>query len=94
MKATRQEVYSLIDEERDYQDQKWNPQFTWTGGQHSVSEWILYIEDYVQEARNILARNPDPQATYKALDILRKIAAMSVAAMEQNGIVKRTSKPV
>ena len=80
----RSEVYKLIDGERDYQDAKWNAATTTSKGLHGPTEWLVYIEDYVNEAKHIVSREYDPIATEKAMSIMRKIGAMAVAAMEQN----------
>lgn len=86
MKTSRVEVYVAIDGERRYQDERWKDDFV-SGGvhQHSVTEWLVYIQDYTLEAMKIVSRESDPQASEKALHIIRKIAAMGVAAMEQLG---------
>lgn len=85
----RQTVYELIDGERDYQDQRWNPETTTSQGQHSWEEWFMYIEDYLQEAKHALARNAKQDAHKTAANIMRKVAAMAVAAMEQLGAPPR-----
>lgn len=83
----RQEVYKLIDGERDYQDSRW--QSCESKGIHSYSEWILYMNDYLQEATHVCARVADPECREKVGNIMRKLAAMSVAAIEQNGAPPR-----
>jgi hypothetical protein len=52
----RSKVYEIIDEERDYQDRRWNVGTTESGGLHCPEEWFVYIEDYVREATHILSR--------------------------------------
>ena len=89
MKATREQVYLAIDTERDYQDQKWTPETTTSNGQHSFEEWFMYIEDYVNEAKHILSRKAKQEADQEAAHIMRKVAAIAVAAMEQNGALPR-----
>jgi hypothetical protein len=84
--TTRSEVYAAIDGERTYQDSKWIPT---EEHRHSITEWLVYIEDYVNEAKHVLSRKPDPEALPFALHTLRKIGAMAVAAMEQNGAATR-----
>jgi hypothetical protein len=88
-KATRDEVYFAVDSERDYQEALWNSATTSSEGKHSVEEWLMYISDYVQEAQHILSRRSRQEADPKALDNMRKIAAMAVACMEQNGCSPR-----
>jgi len=90
--ATRQEVYAAIDSERDYQASRWNPSTTVTGGVHDhVSTWILYMEDYLAEAKHILSRTAEQDAVPQALHIIRKVTALGVACMEQLGAPKRES---
>lgn len=89
MSSTRQEVYWAINDERDYQDRKWNENTTTSAGKHSVSEWLVYMQDYLTEAIHQVSRGADPKASEDALHTVRKITAMGVACMEQNGAVRR-----
>jgi hypothetical protein len=82
-----EDVFKAISNEREYQDRLCGEADS--NGKHSVSEWILYIEDYLEEARNIVSRYASPQSSKDALHIIRKIASMSVCCMEQNGIPER-----
>lgn len=93
MQATRQEVYAVIDGERDYQDSKWNPaDIDGSGGEHTPLEWLTYIEDYVAEAKRSFSRRPEKEAREFALHTLRKIGGMAVAALEQNGVRTRAAE--
>jgi hypothetical protein len=85
MRMTREEVYKLIDGERAYQDSLWNPETTPSGGRHSPAEWLVHIQDYAQEAMHIGTRESDETAYDKQLAIIRKIAGMAVACMEDHG---------
>jgi len=85
----RLSVYELINGERDYQDKRWTSETTTSDGVHSVEEWFVYIEDYVNEAKHILSRKPKQIADQEGMDIMRKVAAMAVCAMEQNGAPAR-----
>ena len=87
--ATREEVYHILDGERDYQDRVWNESTTSTGGKHTVTEWLLFMQDYLDEARSYVSRHPEPQGSNQAAHTVRKIAAMGVACMEQNGAPRR-----
>jgi len=89
--ATRKEVYEALDTERDYQNRKWNSSTTTSGGKHSITEWLVYMQDYLNEAMHQVSRNPDPHANDLALRTIRKITAMGVSCMEQNGAPKRES---
>lgn len=84
---TREEVYQALDGERDYQNSLYPT--SETEGFHSVAEYILYLEDYIAEARSIASRTWGPEATTQCLDVIRKITALGVVCMEQNGIVQR-----
>jgi hypothetical protein len=90
---TFDQVCALLKGEREYQDKRWN-----TDGdpskphQHTPEEWILYIEDYLQRARHTLACHDEDVAYPVTLEILRKITAMGVACLEQNGCNPRVKE--
>jgi hypothetical protein len=86
-KLSRQEVYAMIDTERDYQDVRWENSLS--KGIHSPEEWFMYIEHYVGQAKQILSSEEVQTAYPKAMEIMRKVAAMTVKAMEDLGTVKR-----
>jgi hypothetical protein len=86
-RASRAEVYSVIDGERDYQDSLVST--SETDGHHSYAEFLLYMDDYVQQAKRTASTTWGPNARIKTLDIIRKIVALGVACMEQNGAVAR-----
>lgn len=80
----RDNVYEAIDGERDYQDVRWQkPRHT-----HTNTEFLVYINHYVQKG---LAAVSVADSDLEAKDVLRKIAALAVAAMEANGVVERSS---
>ena len=91
-KVSREEVYGVIDGERAYQELRWSPATTPTGGVRSVTEFLVYMKDYLDEAMNQVTRIADPQASALALHTIRKIAAMGVACMEQNGAPRRPDR--
>lgn len=88
-KLNRETVYKMIDKERDYQSFRWNENTTTSNGNHCLEAWFMYIEDYVNEAKNILTRIPSPKAEQMASEIMRKVAALGVAAMENCGAPER-----
>ncbi len=89
-KATRAEVYAALDGERDYQDSKWTPETTTSGGQHEDPlAWLSYMKNYCEEGINVLCRRAEPEASEFALHTIRKVAALGVAAMEQCGVRTR-----
>jgi len=82
-KLNREEVYKIIDDERDHQDKKF-------GGcvhdnNNSISDWLIYIRIYLTDAENAVYKsNPD-----EAMEAVRKIVGMGVAAIEAKGCPKR-----
>ena len=80
MRATRFEVYTAIDGERQYQER------VWPGHRHTVTEYTLYMQHYLTEAIRALSTQ-DGEAG--GLNILRKVTALGVACMEENGAPPR-----
>lgn len=89
MNNFRQEVYRAIDSERNYQDKKWGLDRATSGGKHSPEEFLLYMEDYIDEARRFTSRHSCPAGPTFVLHTMRKLAAMAIACMEQNGVAYR-----
>lgn len=83
------EVFKAIESERDYQESRWNPNTTTSSGVHSIEEYIMYMEDYLAEAKHLLSRNARQDSDGPCLDIMRKVTAMGVVCMEQNGAPQR-----
>jgi hypothetical protein len=84
----RSEVYHRIDQEREYQIQRWEDGRR--VGDKSDSEkdlgtWIIYIEDQLNKAKSELYHLREEEAKAR----LRKIAALAVAAMEVHGCPER-----
>jgi len=79
----RNDVYKLIDGERDYQNNK--PPRPKSDDKTSVAEWLIYIEKHLDLAKdNVYHLNETT-----ALECIRKIAALSVACMENNNTSAR-----
>ena len=78
--AKQVEVFDVITEERTYQDKRW------PGHKHSNTEFLVYIDHYVKQAFAAVSTQDRDGATFPAL---RKIAALAVAAMEENGYMRR-----
>lgn len=79
----REEVYKIIDEEREYQDSRW-------GGKshdkiHSLGDWTLFIEHYLNKLKYKLYDGPPNDAREE----FRKIAALCVAVGEVWGLPER-----
>ena len=81
MTTTRQDVYSAIESERSYQD------YRWPGHKHSFEEYAYYMEQYLAEFKAMIshADSNDQVVIDNSRDFFRKITAMGVAAMEENG---------
>lgn len=94
--TTRKEVYEAIDSERDYQEQLWgdslsnertpNPSKDESGGDRSLDEFTLYISGYTNDLVNLASHFVGAE---EQLNVIRKIAGLSVACMEQHGAPKR-----
>lgn len=91
--TSRQEVFSAIDSERDYQDSRWGgtlsgerPAPEGEGGDRSLDEFILYIRGYASDLADFAAKSSDWQ---EKLHKVRKVAGLCVAAMEQHGAPHR-----
>lgn len=87
--STREEVYAVIDGERDYQQ----AMIAHAGRYQEVSKpmeaYALYISDYAAELNTQLSRVWGPESEEKARHTLRKVAALAVAALETHGAVPR-----
>jgi hypothetical protein len=90
--TARAEVFAALESERAYQA-KWETESE-SKGLHSLEEFFVYMRDYIDEAQHILSRRARQEAFPKALDIMRKVAALGVAAMEQHGAPQRPGHEV
>lgn len=92
---SRAEVYAAIDSERAYQHSRAVAADGTDNGEHrhTTEEFLLYMEDYLNEARRQASRHWTPggvgDANSPALHTLRKVVALGVACMEQNGAPPR-----
>lgn len=86
--SRRKEVYEAIDGERAYQQQRW-AHSACHGTDHSPIEFLVYMRSYVNEALEYVSRNPEPEASERAMHNVRKIAALAVACMEIHGAPRR-----
>ena len=81
-----------IQSERNYQEKMWNEDTTSSAGLHSESEFLVFMQDYLREAMNIVSRNPEPQASEDAAQTVRKVCAMALACAEKNDWVEDFAK--
>lgn len=79
----RDQVYELIDSERDYQDQKWGKGHD---EQNNVCNYILYMQHHLGKAASLASTELNNKP---ALDELRKVVALGIACFEQLGLPKR-----
>ena len=86
---TREEVYSVIDTERDFQDSLWdnlNKEIS------NPSSFILWMEEYLSKARTLASKVDERKGTTgcsEIMDVIRKVTALGVACMEVNDAPKR-----
>lgn len=80
----RKDVYKLIDGERDYQDSLQHHSAAHDES-HSLSDWLLFIEHYMDKAKANLFYFQDGEAKAQ----IRKIAALCVVCMEHNETAPR-----
>jgi hypothetical protein len=80
---SRFDALNLTDAERDFQEKRW------PGHKHSVTEFLVYMQDYVTEALNLYSRNDNASVDEICKANVRKIAALALACMEQNGAPER-----
>lgn len=88
MKTSREEVYKVIDGEREYQKNFIEPNPDRHQGEldHSVGDFIVMLTSYVREAQENWTRHGGVE---KSLNSIRKIAAIAVNCMEDHGAPKR-----
>ena len=82
----RDNVYAAVDSERTYQN-KWDN--AESEGNHSIVEFIAYMQDYLNEAMHMQSRNAAEHVKKQCLDNMRKVTALGVACMEQHGAPHR-----
>jgi hypothetical protein len=78
--VSRESVYKVIDGEREYQDKKWGADI------HSVGDWIVFMRTHLAQAEVRFSKEVGTEGT---LHELRKVVALGVACMEQNGAYER-----
>lgn len=87
----RSEVYLAIDSERAYQDRKWGATESsgkpGIGGARTLDEFASYIYGYAADLHQVSTHELSPE---KKLDLVRKVAGLCVACMEQHGAPHRS----
>ncbi len=86
----RQDVYQVIDGERDYQDSL-TVQNDWAHQGHpSVAEELVMMEEYLQKARTEWVQN---KGDGKCLDMMRKVVGIGVRCFESHRVPERNFTP-
>ena len=83
MLTTRQQVYGALDSERFYQE------YRWRGHKHSLTEYVVYMEDYLAELKHLASRRDESEVAKELSDIMRKVTALGVASLEEHGVNRR-----
>jgi hypothetical protein len=83
--STREEVYSVISEEREYQDSL-RKTGRFENERHPLTAEIVMIESY---ARKVVDAYTDSKGTDAARHMIRKLAAICVRTMETEGPLRR-----
>jgi hypothetical protein len=80
----RKQVFEVIEEERDYQENVWP---RGTGCERSVGEEILCMEECILVARQAWQKGDDykPDDKRAMLNQIRKVVAIGVRCMENHG---------
>ena len=81
---SREDVYKLIDGEREYQS-KLGPDRT-DGSDKTVGDYLTMLRSYLRKAENAWTDNAGCEP---ALDQIRKVAAIAVRCMEDHGAPER-----
>ena len=81
----REDVYKLIDSEREYQN-KWDKlrtekELPLRDKYATVESWILWMEEYLLRARMAATNSVDKT---EAFECIRKVTVLGVACMENN----------
>lgn len=86
---SREQVYKAIDSERDYQEEMWGSTFSSDqpgNGDRTLDEFALYIEGYADDLARVASHSV---SVTEKLNIVRKIAGLCTACMEQHGAPHR-----
>lgn len=99
----RDDVYKVLDGEREYQEHQWGEHgvkrqlpaqgstnvATESSPRHGVGEWLTYMEHYLAEARRELTTQ---HSHVPGLHMLRKAVALGIACFEQHGVPTRAEE--
>jgi len=84
------DAFDAIASERRYQDLKWGDSESsgepGLGGYRTIDEFALYITEYTDQLRRECGTSVNPRSK---LDLMRKVGALCVSAMEWHGAPRR-----
>jgi hypothetical protein len=80
----REDVYKLIDGEREYQESL--PPARTDGKEHSVGEYLVMLKVYTDKALEAWTSGAGDTA---ALDVVRKCAGIAIHCIEDHGAPER-----
>jgi hypothetical protein len=87
-------IFERIRDERHYQVRRWGyrqPDGQFIEPQHSVGDFLIYMQDYLTEAVHQASRNDGNE---EALSCLRRVVALGISCFEQHGVPARdTTRP-
>lgn len=78
--TTRNEVYKVIDAEREFQNKRY------AGRHHEVGAYLTLLRNYISKAEEGWVSGA---GDLDALNIIRKIAGIAVHCMEEHGALPR-----
>jgi hypothetical protein len=81
---TRDEVYAVVNSERDYQEKL--REVRSTNGHRTMGDYLVLLNHYIVEANQSYVKNRGP---VMSIHEVRKIAAIAVKCMEEFGAPKR-----
>lgn len=84
----RNDVYNHVNNEREYQELRWNTENKLDitpDSEKPIAEWINYIEYHISKAKESIYYLNEEQA----LAEIRKITALGIACMEIHGCPQR-----
>jgi len=83
----REEIYKIIDGEREYQEIRWVNEPI-----HSPTEYLVFIEEYIKIGKTLATFEDDAVMKPKIMDVMRKIISLGVACAESHGLPERSPK--
>lgn len=78
-------VLEALQSERDYQEHKWPDHY------HSVGEWIMVMDRTLEKAK--WAWLNGHRDSNEALEEIRQVTAVGIAAMQEHGALMRLTRP-